>query len=63
MSFWSSGSNASQWRGHDYFKKGKVTTIVAITDGIYESYIDGAAIDPYHTVINIAHPKNPIAAA
>ncbi len=57
MSFWSSASNASVWRGYDYFKQGKVDSYEKVADGIYESFIEGSAAEPYHTVINMNHPK------
>ncbi|WP_260620385.1 SWIM zinc finger family protein [Gordonibacter massiliensis (ex Traore et al. 2017)] len=57
MSFWSSASNASAWRGYDYFKQGKVDSYEKVSDGIYKSHIEGSATEPYHTVINMDHPK------
>lgn len=58
MSFWSSASNASTWRGYDYFKQGKVESYEKVADRIYESYIEGSATEPYHTVINMEHPRS-----
>ena len=57
MSFWSSASGASIWRGYDYFKEGKVEAYEQLAENIFESRIQGSAEDPYHTVIDIEHPK------
>jgi uncharacterized Zn finger protein len=57
MSFWSSASNNSQWRGLDYFEQGKVTSFKQVADSVYESYIGGTAASPYQTVIDVSHPR------
>lgn len=57
MSFWSLASNRSLSRGYDCHEEGKVTTYEKIADGTFESYIEGSAAQPYHTVINVTHPR------
>ena len=57
MSFWSSASGASIWRGYDYFKEEKVEAYEQLAENIFESRIQGSAEDPYQTVIDIEHPK------
>ena len=47
MSFWSSASGASIWRGYDYFKEGKVEAYEQLAENIFESRIQGSAEDPY----------------
>ena len=58
MSIWSIASNASAWRGYEYYQQGKVTSYTTLCDDVFESYIQGSADAPYHTVINISHPRN-----
>lgn len=57
MSLWSLASNSSLWQGYDYFKQGKVTSFEKTAEGIYESSIEGSAVIPYHTVIDMNRPK------
>ncbi|MDR0852787.1 MAG: SWIM zinc finger domain-containing protein [Clostridiales Family XIII bacterium] len=57
MSLWSLASNASVWRGYDYYKQGKVVSYEMLSDGVYEGYIQGSTDDPYHTVIDVEHPR------
>jgi len=57
MSLLSSASNASAWRGYEYYKKGKAETYEKLNDTVYECHIEGSSTTPYHTVINIAHPR------
>ena len=57
MSLWSMASNASAWRGYDYYREGKVESFAKVAEGVYESFVEGSAITPYHTVINISHPR------
>lgn len=35
MSFWSSASGASIWRGYDYFKEGKVEAYEQLAENIF----------------------------
>jgi uncharacterized Zn finger protein len=57
MSIWSLASNASVWRGYDYYKQGKVISYKTLGDEIYESFIRGSVDTLYHTVIDVAHPR------
>lgn len=57
MSIWSLSSNASCWRGYDLYTKGKVTSYAKIGEHVYESFIQGSADEPYHTVIDVDHPR------
>ena len=57
MSLWSSASNASAWRGYEYYTQGKAGTYTKLSDNVYECYIEGSSAAPYHTVINVAHPR------
>lgn len=57
MSIWSLASNASCWRGYDLYTEGKVTSYTKIGEYVYESFIQGTADEPYHTVIDIEHPR------
>jgi len=57
MSLLSSASNASAWRGYEYYTQRKVKSYVQLSDTIYECHIKGFSATPYHTVINVAHPR------
>ena len=57
MSLLSSASNASAWRGYEYYTQGRVGSYKMLDDGIYECYIKGSSAVPYHTVINITYPR------
>ena len=57
MSIWSLSSNASCWRGYDLYTEGRVTSYAKIGEHVYESFIQGSADEPYHTVINVEHPR------
>jgi len=57
MSLLSLASNASAWRGYEYYTQGKVKVYQKLCDEIYECYIEGSSATPYHTVINVAHPR------
>ena len=57
MSIWSLASNASAWRGYEYYEQGKITSYKKLDDETYESHIKGSTDVLYHTVINIAHPR------
>jgi hypothetical protein len=57
MSLLSSASNASAWRGYEYYKKRKVEAFEKLNDSVYECHIEGSLTTPYHTVINVAHPR------
>jgi uncharacterized Zn finger protein len=58
MSLWSLASNRSLWRGYDYYREGKVSSYEKVAEGVFESHIEGSGIDPYHTVIDVTHPRN-----
>jgi len=57
MSILSSASNASAWRGYEYYKQGKAETYTKLNDNVYECHMEGSSPAPYHTVINIEHPR------
>jgi len=57
MGLLSSASNASAWRGYEYFRQGKVETYEKLNNNVYECHIEGSSATPYHTVINVAHPR------
>lgn len=57
MSIWSLASNASCWRGYDLHTEGRVTSYTKIGEYVYESFVQGSAGEPYHTVINVEHPR------
>jgi uncharacterized Zn finger protein len=58
MSLWSLASNTSLWRGYDYYREGKVSSYEKVTEGVFESHIEGSGTAPYHTVIDVTHPRN-----
>ena len=57
MSIWSLASNASAWRGYEYYKQNRVELYEKLSDGIYECRIQGSDDNPYHTIIDVAHPR------
>ena len=57
MSILSSASNASAWRGYEYYKQGKAEAYTKLNDNVYECHMEGSSPAPYHTVINIEHPR------
>jgi len=57
MSLLSLASNDSAWRGFDYYTQGKVASFANTDEGVYECRIKGSSDAPYHTVIDITHPR------
>ena len=57
MGILSSASNASAWRGYEYYKQGKAGEYTKLNDKVYECNIEGSSPTPYQTVINIKHPR------
>lgn len=55
MSILSSASNASAWRGYEYYTEKRVISAVQSSDDIYEGEVVGTASVPYHVKINTAH--------
>lgn len=59
--FLGTASNASLWRGYDYFKEGdRVSRPERQTDGTYEAQVRGSDEQIYHVRIDIAHPKRSV---
>ena len=57
MSILSLASNASAWRGYEYYKDKKVVLWSQINDSEYEAEIKGNRKKPYHVKINVKHPR------
>lgn len=57
MAFYSSASNASLWRGVDYFDKGKVEEFTCLDDGTIKGIVTGSEGKAYDVVIDPSHPK------
>ena len=50
-------SNASAWRGYEYYKENKVLSINKINENEYEGTVAGSSKEPYSVHIDILHPK------
>ena len=50
-------SNASLWRGYDYYKKQKVKNLQKIDDAQYIADVDGTMGQPYSVHIDVTHPR------
>jgi len=57
MSILSLASDASAWRGYEYYNDKKVALWTKINDCEYEAEIKGNRKKPYHVKINIDHPR------
>lgn len=50
-------SNASLWRGYDYYEKKKVKDLQRIDDAHYSAFVEGTAEEPYRVHIELDHPR------
>lgn len=50
-------SNASLWRGYDYYKATKVKNLKKINDTQYTAAVEGRMCEPYKVLIDISHPR------
>lgn len=50
-------SNASLWRGYDYYEKKKVKDLQRIDDAHYSAFVEGTAEGPYRVHIELDHPR------
>lgn len=50
-------SNASAWRGYEYYKENKVLSVDKISENEYEGAVAGSSNEPYSIHIDILHPK------
>ena len=50
-------SNASAWRGYEYYKEAKVCSINKVSDNEYEGTVAGSSKEPYSVHIDTLHPK------
>lgn len=57
MSLLSIASNASRWRGYDYFKAKKVLSWEQTGDFEFLGTVAGSAQEPYCVIINVQHPQ------
>lgn len=58
MSLISLASINSEWRGYDYFKRGKVDSYTKVGDGIYQGKIKGSGDVIYDVHIDVNHPRS-----
>lgn len=54
MSILSAASNASAWRGYEYYTQKKVAVFTKISDNEYEGRVVGTGVEPYRVMINTA---------
>lgn len=57
MSLMSASSEASRWRGYEYFKAKKVFDIHEIGDGRYSALVSGTESIPYSVTIDLNHVR------
>ncbi len=50
-------SNASAWRGYEYYKKNKVHSVEQIGESEYCGTVSGSQKEPYSVCIDVLHPK------
>ena len=55
MSFYSSASNASCWRGYEYCEGKKVLSFEKKSETEYVGIVQGSQTEPYNVRIDIAH--------
>ena len=56
MSIFTKASNASYWRGFDYFERKQVKDIKKIGDGVYIAKVQGTKT--YDVKVDLKHPLN-----
>ncbi len=57
MSILSIASNASAWRGYEYYEKKKVLSWKQTGEHEFEGEVAGSENVPYHVMIDTEHPK------
>ena len=57
MSLMTASSEASRWRGYEYFKAKKVLDIHEIGDGRYSALVSGSENAPYSVTIDLDHVR------
>jgi uncharacterized Zn finger protein len=57
MSILSIASNASAWRGYEYYKGKKVLSWKQSGEHEFEGEVAGSDKEPYHVMIDIEHPR------
>ena len=57
MSILSIASNASKWRGYEYYKGKKVVSWEQISEHEFKGEVAGSEKEPYHVMIDTNHPK------
>ncbi len=57
MSILSIASNASAWRGYEYYKEKKVLSWKQTGEHEFEGEVAGSEKEPYHVMIDTEHPK------
>ena len=57
MSFYSSASNASCWRGYEYCEGKKVLSFEKKSETEYVGIVQGSQTEPYNVRIDISHPR------
>lgn len=57
MSILSIASNASAWRGYEYYERKKVISWKQIGEYEFEGEVVGSEKEPYHVIIDTKHPK------
>lgn len=57
MSIISIASNASIWRGYDYYEDKRVVSWKQISEYEFQGEVAGSQEEPYHVTIDIEHPK------
>ena len=56
MSIFTKASNASYWRGFDYFETKRVKNLKQISDGVYSAKVEGSKT--YDVEVDLNHPLN-----
>ncbi|WP_197032641.1 hypothetical protein [Clostridium sp. KNHs205] len=57
MSILSIASNASVWRGYEYYNEKKVLSWKQTEEHKFEGEVVGSEKEPYHVMIDTEHPK------
>ena len=57
MSFMSMASNASMWRGYEYYEEKKVLNWRQMGDYEFEGFVSGSDPEAYLVHIDVKHPK------
>ncbi len=57
MSLLSIASNASAWRGHEYYKWKKIVSWKQVGEHKFEGNVAGSGNEPYHVMIDTEHPR------